>query len=88
MRKGSCARQGSEAAQEFQKLIDHPGIVDQAVTGPLAHLQMARAKALCGDREAASRHYQDFLALWKSADPEIPILREAQQEYAMVKSQR
>jgi serine/threonine protein kinase/tetratricopeptide (TPR) repeat protein len=79
------AQQGREAAQEFQKLIDNPGIVDQAVTGALAHVQLARARALSGDREAARRHYQDFLALWKDADPDIPIFKEARSEYARLK---
>jgi len=76
------ARRGREAVQEFQKLIDNPGIMDQAVTAVVAHLQAARAKILSGDIEAACGCYQDFLGLWKDADPDIPIFREAKSEYA------
>jgi serine/threonine protein kinase/Flp pilus assembly protein TadD len=76
------AGQGSAAAAEFQKLVDHPGTVDNFVTGALAHLQLARAVKMSGDIDQARRHYQDFLALWKDADPDIPILKEAKVEYA------
>jgi eukaryotic-like serine/threonine-protein kinase len=72
-----AAGQGQQAAAEFQKLIDHPGIVQNFVLGALAHLQLGRARALSGDKEGARKNYQDFFALWKDADPDIPILKEA-----------
>ncbi len=73
---------GSEAAAEFQKILDHRGIASYAFYYPLAHLGLGRAKALAGDSAGARRAYQDFLALWKDADPDIPILQEAKAEYA------
>jgi hypothetical protein len=76
---------GPEAAAEFQKLIDHPGIVGNFVTGALAQLQLARAEEMSGNRDAALEHYQDFLARWKGADPDIPILQQAKIEYAKLK---
>jgi eukaryotic-like serine/threonine-protein kinase len=76
------AGQGQQAAAEFQKLIDHRGIVQNSVVGALAHLQLGRARALSGDKESARKAYQDFFALWKDADPDIPILKEAKAEYA------
>jgi eukaryotic-like serine/threonine-protein kinase len=74
----------SAAVVEFQKIIDHPGIVktEEAVVGPLAGLGLARAYALEGDTAKSRRAYQDFLALWKDADPDIPILKQAKAEYA------
>ena len=77
-----AAGQGQQAAAEFQKLIDHRGIVQNFVLGALAHLQLGRARALSGDKESARKDYQDFFALWKDADPDIPILKEAKAEYA------
>ena len=79
------AGQGQQAAAEFQKLLDHPGIVRNFVLGALAHLQLGRAQALMGDKEAARKSYQDFFALWKDADPDIPILHEAKAEYGNLK---
>jgi eukaryotic-like serine/threonine-protein kinase len=76
------AKKGSEAASEFQKVIDHPGIVGTSVTGALARLQLGRAKVLSGDSISARRYYQDFLALWKDADSDIPIFNKAKAEYA------
>jgi eukaryotic-like serine/threonine-protein kinase len=76
------AHNGSGAAAEFQKLLDHRGVVLNFVTGALAHLQLARAYALSGDTAKAKSTYQDFLTLWKDADPDIPILKEAKAEYA------
>jgi Flp pilus assembly protein TadD len=73
---------GAAAAAEFQKLLDHPGIVLNAVTGALAHLELGRAYAMSGDRTKAQSAYKDLLTLWKDADPDIPILREAKAEYA------
>jgi len=67
---------------EFQKLLDHRGIVRNFVTGALARLQIARDYAMAGDSAKAKSAYQDFLMLWKDADPDIPILKQAQAEYA------
>jgi serine/threonine protein kinase/tetratricopeptide (TPR) repeat protein len=75
-------RQGKEAAAEFQKVIDHPGLVQVFVFGSLSHLGLARAYALSGDSAKARTAYQDFFALWKDADPDIPILKQAKEEYA------
>jgi serine/threonine protein kinase/tetratricopeptide (TPR) repeat protein len=75
-------REGTLAAVEFQKLLDHPGIVGRSVTGALAHLQLARAQNLSGDHAAARKSYEDFLSLWKDADPDVPAYREAKAEYA------
>ena len=73
---------GRAAAAEFQKFLDHTGIVQNFLLGSLAHLQLARAYALSGDTAKAKAGYQDFLTLWKDADPDIPILKEAKAEYA------
>jgi serine/threonine protein kinase/tetratricopeptide (TPR) repeat protein len=72
---------GTEAAAEFQKIADHPGVVHNSVTGALAKLGLARAYALEGDTAKARVTYQDFFALWKDADPKIPLLVAAQSEY-------
>ena len=77
-----AAHRGAEAAAEFQKILDHRGIVLNDPIGALAHLQLGRAYAMQGNREKAHIKYQDFLALWKDADPDIPILRQAKAEYA------
>jgi len=74
--------QGSEAAAEFQKVLDWPGVVINEPIGALARLGLARAYAVVGDAAKARAAYQDFLALWKDADPDIPILKQAQAEYA------
>jgi predicted Ser/Thr protein kinase len=76
------AHQGSEAAAEFQKILDHRGIVFNEPIGALAHLQIGRAYAMQGDTAKAKAAYQDFLTLWKDADPDIPILIAAKAEYA------
>jgi tetratricopeptide (TPR) repeat protein len=73
---------GREAAGEFQKLIKYRGIVGADVKGALAHLQLGRAQAMMGDKAAARKSYQDFLTLWKDADPDIPIYQQAKAEYA------
>jgi predicted Zn-dependent protease len=75
-------RDGSAAAAEFQKSLDHRGVVVNCPLGALAHLGLARAYALQGDRIRARAAYDDFLALWKDADPDIPILKQAKTEYA------
>ncbi len=77
-----AAKRGTDAAAEFQKILDHRGIVYSDPIGALAHLQLGRAYTLSGDKIKAKAAYQDFLALWKDADPDIPIFREAKQEYA------
>ena len=77
-----AAHRYAEAAAEFQKILDHRGIVGADPIGALAHLQLGRAFALSGDQTKAKAAYQDFLTLWKDADPDIPILTQAQAEYA------
>jgi hypothetical protein len=76
------ARQGSEAVSEFQKILDHRGIVQNDPIGALAHLGLARAYAMSADTAKARAAYQDFLMLWKDADPDIPIFIAAKEEYA------
>jgi eukaryotic-like serine/threonine-protein kinase len=80
-----AAHQGAEAAAEFQKILDHRGIVSGDPIGGLAHLQLGRSHALAGDKDQALAAYKDFLTLWKDADPDIPILKEAKAEYARLK---
>jgi predicted Ser/Thr protein kinase len=77
-----AARQGAAAATEFQKILDHRGIVAGDPVGAMARLQLGRALDLSGDKAKARAAYQDFLTLWKDADPDIPILRQAKAEYA------
>ena len=77
-----AARQGSKAAVEFQKILDHRGLVLNQPIGALAHLGLGRAYVLQGDIPKAKATYQDFLTLWKDADPDIPVLRQAKAEYA------
>ena len=73
---------GNAAAAEFQKLLDHPGIASNFVTQALTHLQIGRAYAMAGDTAKARVAYQDFFNIWKNADQDIPILKEAKAEYA------
>ncbi len=73
---------GNRAAGEFQKFIDHRGLVVNFPWGALARLGLARAYALQGDTAKAKASYQDFLTLWKDADPDVPILNQAKAEYA------
>jgi hypothetical protein len=77
-----AAHQGSAAAIEFQKVLDHPGVVGNEPIGVLAHLGLGRAYALSGEDVKSRTAYQNFFALWKDADPDIPILKEAKSEYA------
>jgi eukaryotic-like serine/threonine-protein kinase len=77
-----AAHNGTAAAVEFKKLIDHPGIVLNLPTGSLAHLQLGRAYALTGDKAKAKAAYEDFFALWKDADHDIPIFIAGKGEYA------
>jgi len=75
-------KNGPAAAAEFQKFLDHTGIVQNFPLGSLARLQLGRAYVISGDTAKAKAAYKDFLTLWKDADPEIPILKEAKAEYA------
>jgi eukaryotic-like serine/threonine-protein kinase len=75
-------QQGSEAATEFQKILDHRGLVNIEPIGALAHLQLGRAYAMQSDTAKSRVAYQDFLTLWKDADPDIPILIAAKAEFA------
>jgi eukaryotic-like serine/threonine-protein kinase len=77
-----AAHKGTEAAAEFQKIIDHRGIVLNGPIGALAHLGLARAFALEDDAAKSRAAYQDSLSLWKDRDLDIPILRQAKAEYA------
>ena len=77
-----AAHRGPEAATEFQRILDHRGIVGSDPIGALARLQLGRALVLSGDTIKAKSAYQDFLTLWKDADPNIPILSQARSEYA------
>jgi eukaryotic-like serine/threonine-protein kinase len=77
-----ASRQGNAAAAEFQKILDHRGLMNVCPLASLAHLGLARAHALSGDSAGARTAYQDFFALWKDADSDIPILKEAKAEYA------
>jgi eukaryotic-like serine/threonine-protein kinase len=77
-----AAHQGGEAATEFRKILDHRGIVLNEPIGALAHLQLGRAYAMEGEISKAKSAYRDFLTLWKDADPDISILKQAEAEYA------
>jgi tetratricopeptide (TPR) repeat protein len=77
-----AAHQGAEAVAEFQKILNHHGIVICDPVGALAQLQLGRSYGLLGDKTNAKSAYQDFLTLWKGADPGIPILEQAKSEYA------
>jgi eukaryotic-like serine/threonine-protein kinase len=75
-------RDGQQAADEFQNIIDHRAVVTNDLLGALTHLQLGRAYVMAGDTAKAKAAYQDFLTLWKDADPDIPILKQAKTEYA------
>jgi predicted Ser/Thr protein kinase len=77
-----AAHQGGEAAVEFRKILDHRSVFVNEPLGVLAHLGLARAHVMAGDTPKAKAAYQDFLTLWKDADPDIPILKQAKAEYA------
>jgi hypothetical protein len=78
-------RMGKEAAAEFQSIIDHPGSDYLAPAHTLAHLGLARAAAINGDTAATRKAYQDFFAVWKDADSDLPVLVQARKEYAELK---
>jgi cytochrome c-type biogenesis protein CcmH/NrfG len=73
---------GAEAAAEFRKILDHPGIVISDPVGAAARLQLARAYAMQGDSAKAKAAYQEFLRLWGNADPDSSIYLDAKAEYA------
>jgi serine/threonine protein kinase/tetratricopeptide (TPR) repeat protein len=86
--RGECylkLRMGSEAAAEFEKVIAAKGIDVFAVEHVLSHLELARAAVITGDTAKARKEYQDFLAIWKDADPDVPMLVEARKEYEALK---
>ena len=80
------AGDGQSAAGEFQKLIDNPGLCWGYITGPLARLQLGRAQRLMGDETSARKSYEEFLSIWKDADPDLPVYRQAKAEYAELKN--
>jgi eukaryotic-like serine/threonine-protein kinase len=82
-----AARQGTQAATEFQMILDHAAVVGNEPMGALAHLGLGRAYALQGDTAKARAAYDDFFALWKDADPDVPILTQAKAEYAQLQTQ-
>ena len=77
-----AARQGTEAAAEFQKILDHRGLVINDPIGALARLHLARAFVLTRDFAKARSVYEDFFNLWKGADPDIPVIKTAKAEYS------
>ena len=81
-----AAHRYADAAAEFQKIRDHRGIVSADPIGALAHVQLGRVFALSGDKTKAKAAYEAFLALWKDADPDIPILKSAKVEYARLET--
>jgi eukaryotic-like serine/threonine-protein kinase len=80
-----AAHQGPEAAAEFHKILDHRGTVLSDPTGAVAHVQIARAYVMAGDPGKAKQAYQKFLTLWKDADPDIPIFKQAKAGYAQLR---
>jgi eukaryotic-like serine/threonine-protein kinase len=76
------AQESEAAASEFQKILQHRGIVQNCPLGALAHLGLARAYSMQGDTGKTRTAYRDFLTLWKDADSDIPILKQAKAEYA------
>ncbi len=79
------SKKGKEAAAEFQQVISRDGIGPLWLAHPMARLDLARAYALEGDTSAARKAYQDFFALWKDADRDVPRLKQAQAEYAKLR---
>ena len=78
-------KQGAQAAAEFQKVVDHKGVTQYSPRAALATLGLGRAFVLAGDNAKARTAYQDFFALWKDADSDIPVLKEAKAEYDKLK---
>ena len=77
-----ATRQYAEATTEFQKIVNHRGLVGLDPIGSLAHLQLGRAYTRSGDKAKAKSAYEEFLGLWKDADPDLPVLKQARAEYA------
>jgi tetratricopeptide (TPR) repeat protein len=77
-----AAGRGQEAAAEFEKILNHRGVVYADPIGALAHLQLGRAYVVSGDKIKAKSAYQEFLTLWRDADPDIPLLKQAKAEFA------
>ena len=77
--------EGRLASAEFQKLVDHPGLVGRDIIGALSRLQIARAQKLSGKEAAAQKSYEAFLMLWKDADPDLPVYQQAKAEYAKLR---
>jgi hypothetical protein len=69
---------------QFQKILSNPGIDPVSILYPLAHIGVARAYALQGNKAASKREYQTFLDLWKDADSDVPVLQQARREYALI----
>jgi hypothetical protein len=80
-----AAHQATAAAAEFQTILSHPGVVLNEPIGALAYLGLGRAYALAGDAEKAKTAYQEFLALWKGADPDLPVYKQAKLEYTKLR---
>jgi tetratricopeptide (TPR) repeat protein len=80
-----AARQGPEAAAEFQKIVDGRNIVVSDPIGALAHLQLGRAYVISGEMAKGKNAYRDFLTLWKDADADLPVLKQAKAEYAKLR---
>ena len=78
---------GQSAAAQFQKLIDNPGFSVRHVIGPLAWLQLRRAQKMMGDNASARKSYEEFLNIWKDADPDLPVYQQAKAEYAQLQKQ-
>ena len=78
---GLTARRGAEAEAEYRKLIEHPGFMLACPLGALAHLGLARSYVFQGDSSKARAAYREFFALWKGADADVPILKQAKAEY-------
>jgi hypothetical protein len=78
-------KQGAQAAAEFQKVLDHKGVTGNAPYAALARVGLGRAFAIAGDNPKARTAYQDFFALWKDADPDVPVLKAAHAEYEKLK---
>jgi outer membrane protein assembly factor BamD (BamD/ComL family) len=78
-------KRGQEAGAEFQKIIDRRGVDPMSELRPLAHVGLARAAAMSGDVPKARTSYQNFFALWKDADQDLPILIQAKKEYEQLK---
>ena len=80
-----AAKQGTAAGTEFQKILAHPGLVQNELIGALAHLELGRAYGMSHETEKAKAAYQDFFAPWNDADPDLPVFKQARMEYAKLR---